>query len=495
MMYRLPSMGVSCLRTKKIDLRQVVGKGYGTFWNFKGRYRCCKGSRASKKSKTMALWVIAKMMEYPEANTLVVRQVYGTLKDSCYTELKWAINRLGVKKKWKCKESPLEMEYKPTGQKIYFRGLDDPLKLTSITVEHGFLCWVWIEEAYQIVNEKDFDTLNESIRGALPEESGLFKQVTMTFNPWSRTHWMKRRFFDCPPDADILAMTTNYMCNEWLDDADRKVFEKMKEDNPERYKVAGLGDWGIDGLVVFPEFSESDHVIQPFTIPKEWRIYRTLDYGMDMLACYWIAVDTAGNAYVYRELYEGRDNGKGKDGAGHIISDAAARILELTPEGEDVYLTLAPPDLWNRRQETGKSVADIFFEHGIILTKTSNSRLDGWAAVHEWLKVQKDEFGRMRPKLQIFKTCINLIRCLPELQYDEKKVNDAATEPHEITHAPDALRGFCVYWTQNATIQTTKATRKWSKDMREDYDNADAEGKAYLLRKWGYPESSGGDVI
>lgn len=451
---------------KKIYLPDVVGKGYATFWNFKGRYRVCKGSRASKKSKTAALWHIYNMMKYPLANTLVVRQVYSTLKDSCYTELKWAINRLGVAHLWKCTQSPLEMTYKPTGQKIYFRGLDDPLKLTSITVEVGYLCFVWCEEAYQIVSEKDFNTLDESIRGALPEDSGLFKAITLTFNPWSSTHWMKKRFFDCEPDEDILAITTNYTCNEWLDASDLRLFETMKRENPDRYKVAGLGEWGIDGLVFFPEFTYTDHVIEPFNLPKEWRRYITLDYGMDMLACYWIAVDTVGNAYVYRELYEGRDNGKGLNGAGHIISEAAARILELTPDDEEITATFAPPDLWNRRQESGRSVADIFSEYGIHLTKTSNDRLDGWAAMHEWLKVQRNEFGQMKPRMQIFKTCVNLIRCLPELQYDEKRVNDAANTPHEITHAPDAIRGFCVYWILNADEPVQKD------DDYIDYDDS-----------------------
>ena len=312
------------------------------------------------------------------------------------------------------------------------------------------------EEAYQVLNEKDFDTLDESIRGYIPPETGLYKQITLTFNPWSRTHWIKRRFFDCAPDPDILAITTNYTCNEWLDEADLRKFERMKRDNPDRYKVAGLGEWGIDGLVFFPEFTETDHVIEPFNLPKEWRRYITLDYGMDMLACYWIAVDTVGNAYVYRELYEGRDNGKGLNGAGHIISEAAARILEMTPEDEEITATFAPPDLWNRRQETGRSVADIFSEYGIHLTKTSNDRLDGWASMHEWLKVQRNEFGQMKPRMQIFKTCVNLIRCLPELQYDEKRVNDAANTPHEITHAPDAIRGFCVYWIINADVPVEK---------------------------------------
>ena len=92
---------------KKVLLPELVGKGYGTFWRWKGRYRVCKGSRASKKSKTTALWYITNMMKYPQANTLVVRKTFRTLKDSCFTELKWAIHRLGVDAFWEIKESPL----------------------------------------------------------------------------------------------------------------------------------------------------------------------------------------------------------------------------------------------------------------------------------------------------------------------------------------------------------------------------------------------------
>ncbi len=246
------------LKTNKVKLPDIVGKGYGTFWRFKGRYRVCKGSRASKKSKTTALWYIVNMMKYPFdenrkptgllPNLLVVRKTYRTLKDSCYTELKWAVHRLGVDEHWEFKLNPLEAIYKPTGQKIYFRGLDDPLKVTSITVDVGVLCWAWLEEAYEVMNEDDFNILDESIRGECPE--GLFKQWTITFNPWNERHWLKKRFFDAPPDPDILAITTNYMCNEWLDEADIKVFETMRKNNPRRYAVAGLGGWGIvDGLV------------------------------------------------------------------------------------------------------------------------------------------------------------------------------------------------------------------------------------------------------
>jgi len=236
------------LKTKSIKLPEIVGKGYRSYWNFRGRYDVCKGSRASKKSKTTALRIIYNMMKYDQSNTLVVRKTYRTLKDSCFTDLKWATKRLEVENLWDFKYSPLEATYLPTGQKILFRGLDDPLKVTSITVEYGYLCWAWLEESYEITSEKDFDTLDESVRGELPPH--LWKQWMITFNPWNEHHWLKKRFFDAENDPDILAITTNYKCNEWLDDADLRLFENMKKNNPRRYQVAGLGNWGIvDGLV------------------------------------------------------------------------------------------------------------------------------------------------------------------------------------------------------------------------------------------------------
>lgn len=289
----------------KIYLPDYVGKGYGTFWRFKGRYRVCKGSRASKKSKTAALWFITKLMEYPEANLLVVRKVFRTLKDSCFTELKWAIHRLGVDAFWDVKESPLEITYLPTGQKIYFRGLDDPLKVTSITVEHGYLCWMWIEEAYEISKESDFDMLDESIRGAIPEETGLFKQITLTFNPWNEHHWMKKRFFDTPDD-NTLAMTTNYLCNEWLDEADEKVFEAMKVNNPRRYRVAGLGEWGIVEGLIFENWEEKAFDIQAVRNLASVKSAFGLDFGYtnDPSALFCGLVDEANKTlWVFDEMY------------------------------------------------------------------------------------------------------------------------------------------------------------------------------------------------
>ncbi|WP_321328441.1 PBSX family phage terminase large subunit [uncultured Ilyobacter sp.] len=293
------------LKSKKIYLPEIIGKGYRDYWNFKGRYRVCKGSRASKKSKTTALYYIYKMMEYPEANLLVVRKVFRTLKDSCYSDLKWAINRLGVDEFWETKESPIEITYKPTGQKILFRGLDDPLKITSITVETGMLCWMWLEECYEITNEDSFNMLDESIRGQSP--GNLYKQITLTLNPWNEKHWVKRRFFDMKNDSDILAKTTNYKCNEFLDDADLKVFENMRKNNPRRYQVAGLGEWGIVDGLVYENWEEKEFDIDEISAKKGVKSAFGLDFGYtnDPTAFFCGLIDLSKKEiFVFDEIYK-----------------------------------------------------------------------------------------------------------------------------------------------------------------------------------------------
>lgn len=337
------------MKTNKLYLPDIVGKGYATFWNFKGRYRVVKGSRASKKSKTTALWYIVNMMRYSEANTLVIRQTAATLKNSCFTELKWAIHRLQVDDFWKINENPLELTYIPTGQKIYFRGLDDPLKVTSITVDVGVLCWMWIEEAYEINLESDFDTLDESIRGMTPK--GLFKQITLTFNPWNEHHWLKARFFDVIND-DILAITTDYRCNEWLDETDLRLFEDMKKYRPKRYQVAGLGNWGITEGTVFENWT-----VQDLTelIPTFANIYNGLDFGVDDPNALIRFDFEAGQKkiYVFDEFYEGHltldrlaEEVKKHIGNGFVTCDAAGKqnILDLNVRGINALPAAKGPD-------------------------------------------------------------------------------------------------------------------------------------------------------
>jgi len=161
------------------------------------------------------------------------------------------------------------------------------------------------EEAYEIMKESDFDMLDESIRGEVPE--GLFKQITMTFNPWNEHHWIKKRFFDAPPDPDILALTTNYMCNEWLDAADRKVFETMKKNNPRRYRVAGLGDWGIVEGLIFENWEEKAFNLEEIKKIPGIKSAFGLDFGYtnDPSALWCGMIDLQGKTiYVFDEMYK-----------------------------------------------------------------------------------------------------------------------------------------------------------------------------------------------
>ena len=411
--------------TERLYLPDLVGGGYGEFWRTRCRYRVVKGSRASKKSKTTALWYIYHLLRHPAANLLVVRRTYRSLERSAYSELRWAIRRLCAEELFDFRTSPLEITHRETGQRILFAGLDDPLKLTSLTVTEGVLSWMWIEEAYEIESEDAFNTLDEVIRGEMPE--GLFKKVTLTFNPWSENHWLKRRFFD-RASPDVFTMTVNYTVNEWLDDADRAMFADMRERDPDRYRVCGLGEWGVSGGQFFSEFRTDVHVVPPLPLPVGARIFRAIDYGLDALACLFVAVDSVGRATVFREVYE----------KGLIVSEAARAIREASV-GLDVYCTFAPPDLWARQKDSGKSMALLFAEHGVPLTEASCDRVNGWMSLREWLKVENGD-----ARLKISRVCENLLRCLPSLVADERRVGDCATEPHEITHLPDALRYFAV---------------------------------------------------
>lgn len=287
-----------------INISKAVGKGYKDFIMCKKRYRVVKGSRGSKKSATTAQDIILKMTMYPLANTLVIRKTFNSHKDSTWTQLKWAVKNLGLENDWNFSKSPLEATRKSTGQKILFRGLDDPMSITSITVEHGYLCWAWFEEAFQVMNEDDFNKVDMSIRGQLPD--GYYKQITITFNPWSEKHWLKKRFFDAK-DPNILALTTTYECNEWLGPDDKALFEQMKINNPRRYNIEGLGNWGIAEGLVYENFIEQEFNYMDISKRAGAKTVFGLDFGYtnDPTAFVAAIVDQENKElYIFDEHYQ-----------------------------------------------------------------------------------------------------------------------------------------------------------------------------------------------
>lgn len=285
---------------------ELVGTGYGAFWNDKHFYRVVKGSRGSKKSKTTALNFISRIMQYPWSNLLVIRRYSNTNRQSTYTDLCWAIHRLNADRLFKCNSGMPEITYKPTGQKILFRGLDDPLKITSISVPVGNLSFVWVEEAYEIENADKFDTVMESIRGTNPDPN-FFKQATLTFNPWSEQSWLKKKFWD--PETrykNVFAQTTTFRVNEWLGEDDKQRYLDLYRTNPRRAKIVCDGEWGVAEGLVFENF-----VVEDFDVNQVVKyadgVCHGLDFGWshDPTAFSEFAVNiNTKDIYIFNELYK-----------------------------------------------------------------------------------------------------------------------------------------------------------------------------------------------
>lgn len=324
----------------KVNLPEIIGKGYGQFWRSRNFYRVVKGSRGSKKSKTTALNFVVNLLKYPWANLLVVRRYSNTNKQSTYTDFKWACNQLKVSHLFKFNESLPEITLKKTGQKILFRGLDDELKITSITVDVGILCWAWFEEAYQIENEGKFSTVVESIRGTL-DVPDFYKQITVTFNPWNERHWLKKVFFDEDTKrADTLALTTTFRCNEWLDDVDIKRYEDLYITNPRRARIVCDGEWGVAEGLVYENVQVADFDKEELLKSGNYKLCVGLDFGFThdptALVAYLID-DQSKHIYVFDEHYQvglfTKDIAKMISDKGYvssqIIADCAeARLIE-----------------------------------------------------------------------------------------------------------------------------------------------------------------------
>ncbi len=402
--------------TSPVRLSDIVGGGYDSFWNSRKRYRVLKGGKGSKKSTTTALNLIYRLIRYPESNILVVRAVMNTHRDSTFAQLKWAQEKLGVSHLFKNNVSPLEMTYLPTGQKILFRGFDDVLKLASTTVEKGYLCWVWIEEAFEIESEADFEKLDLSVpRGNIPDH--LFKQTTLTFNPWSERHWLKSRFFDKHSD-DCYSYTTNYQINEFLDDTDKAIFERLKQENPRRYAVAGLGEWGIAEGLIFEnwEVADFDHKTLGTEDEIQWQ-YRSffgLDYGYsnDPTAFIVFAANPLKKEiWIYDEHYETK----------MLNSDIAKMIVGKGYAKERIRADAAEP-------KSNEDLRRMGIVRLVSSVKGKDSVINGITAIQEY-------------RIKVHPRCKNTISELSSYCWKKDKTDSGTNVPEDKNnHLMDALR-------------------------------------------------------
>lgn len=410
-----------------LKLSEIIGGGYDEMFAHKGRYIVIKGSRASKKSKTTALYIVLKMMREPQGNVLCVRKVQDTLRNSCFSDIKWAVNRLGVQKYFKFRETPLQVTYLPYGTVILFRGLDDPLKLTSLSFDVGVLCTEWWEEVFEITSLEAFRRVDESMRGIVPD--GHHKVCILTLNPWNDKHWIKSEFFD-REDPEVLAMTTNYLCNEWLDKADLKIFEDMKRRNPRRYRVAGLGEWGVSEGLIYENWEELYFdPAEVYSKAKHMKPVYGLDFGYSTSPTAFIAafVDLKNkNIWVYDEFYK----------RGMTNSQIYQELAYKGYAKERIVADSAEP----------KSIADL---HSLGCNRIRKAR-KGNDSVRNGINAIQDYHIYVHPN------CKNTVMELSNYRWKVDKSGNAMEVPEpEYDHLMDALR-YCVMSVSQRAIYSFK---------------------------------------
>ncbi len=314
--------------------------------------------------------------------------------------------------------------------------------------------WILIDEATQFT-EAEFRGLGACLRGV----NDIPKRMYLTCNPGGVGHnWVKRLFIDRRFRAGERPEDYVFIPARYTDNADLMAsspgYGAMLDSLPENVRRAHRdGDWNALAGQVFPEFDRAVHTAAPFPVPAGWRRYRAMDYGLDCFACLWVAVDFQGRCWVYREAAK----------AGLIVSAAAELALAATGPEETIAGTIAPPDIWSAQKDTGKTMAELFAQAGLPLLRGGSRRVPGWMALKELLRVRPDG----RPGLVIFSSCRGLIEDLEALQTDRDNPSDAATEPHAVTHRPDALR----YFAQNRSLLPEAPEETPEEDAGADYDD------------------------
>lgn len=282
---------------KTIQLNKV----FKEFNQTKCRYRIAMGSAGSGKSVDIAMDYILKLSDpkYKGANLLVVRETDTSHKDSTFSELKAAIERLGQENLWDIRYSPLHLKSKITGNTIKFRGChteDDRARIKSITVEQGKLCWCWIEEAFE-VTEDSVNLIDDRLRGILPDN--LYYQITLSFNPVNGNSYLKKHFWDYN-SPDIFRCHSTYLDNRFIDEAYARRMERRKEIDPEGYRVYGLGEWGETGGLILTNYVIEDLSLD-FSNYNE--VHYSQDFGYNHANCILELGFKDDEMYVLREIY------------------------------------------------------------------------------------------------------------------------------------------------------------------------------------------------
>lgn len=415
------------------------------------------GAKGGGKTWAVRTKALLGAYNYPGIRILVMRKTYPELQSNHIEPMVKMINQDIAQY-----NGTLHSIYFANGSLIHFghwAGESSELEYNGQEYD-----WIFLDEATQFT-WRTFQFLGGLLRGV----NKIPKRMYITCNPGGVGHrWVKRLFID----KDYITGSDNPEENENPDDymfipATVEDNTALMESSPQYVKNLAqmpenlrkayrYGDWDSLGGNYFPEFSDAVHVVEPFKIPSNWKRYRAFDYGLDMFACAWFAVDENGRSWMYREYAK----------SGLITQDAARAMIQHTLPGERIEVTFAPPDMWNRQKDSGKTMAEIFLENGVPIVKADNNRVQGHMLIKDMLAKRQDG----KPSLMFFKTCHETIDDIKDIQADEKNPNDCAKEPHEVTHRVDAVRYYCISRTVNAEAEKLAAEEEEDED-EEKYDD------------------------
>lgn len=415
--------------TVTVDMGRPNSEPQWQFFLSKAKYTCYGGARGGGKSWSVVRKAAMGAYQYPKIKILILRREYGDMENTLISPMLGVLGR-GT---YNYNKSDHMVTF-TNGSVIKFGNMPGYGAAVQGKYQGQEYDWLFIDEATQFL-ETEFRGLAAIVRGA----NKIPKRIYLTCNPGGPGHnWVKRLFIDRnfkkgenPKDYVFIKATVDD--NKDLMEANPDYVQQLELLPADIRDAHRYGDWNALAGIFFSEFTDGLHTCKPFPIPSHWAKYRAFDYGLDMFFCLWIAVDPNNRCYVYRQYAQ----------SNLVVSDAARIQIAQTPAEEDINFSIAPPDMWSRSKDNGKTQAALFQEAGVGLVRADNNRKHGWAAVKEMLKVQKDG----KPKLIIFNDCEALIDCMKCLMHDQKDPNDVSKNPHDITHGPDALRYFCQTYT------------------------------------------------
>lgn len=412
------------------------------------------GARGGGKSWAVRWKAIFLCIKYPALKVLLLRRTFPELEANHLIPLRHALKVKTQTTKNGQKVLVKIATYKAAEKSFYFAN-NSILKLGYCEHEadagryQGHEYDVIIFEEATRFTELQMKTIAPSLRSPRKD---FESRIYYTCNPGGPGHaYIKRLFIDREYEDMEKASEYSFIKslvydNSIIMDQDTSYVQLLNNLPEELRRAHRDGDWDALAGQYFSEFRRHIHVTDPFVIPKDWFRYISIDYGLDMLAVLFYAVDFEKNVYVTHEIHM----------PNLIISQAAKKINEVIDAipgfRNNIRGLYGPHDLASKKQDTGKTAHQIFNECGLSIDISASHRINGWYSCKELLYFEYNEEHnpesgiKLMPLVHIFSNCRNLIKNIPLAQRDEKHPEDIATEPHNITHILDAFRYFCVRW-------------------------------------------------